>query len=332
MPAPTEIIWSGQAARSALPVRLERRELLGESRGLALYWGDVNLHQRIRPPTVSLPQTQHDGNTLPVGRPSPGPHAKIERVYATVASSRGSGEGAVTGAGARLRMLFVGRAQTAEALWACLQALSDGSDSALSQDGADTAELLVLVTVTNQKAALHEIRMQPPRVVLVEMAVSQGNRTHFCEMLRHRLPTALIYAVAADAPDASFVFDGVLSAGFVESELAAVLHSARGTAAEHILQRGPIRLNTATRTVVTPNGRHHMTPKQCALLHMLMLNANQVVSRTRLMADIWETSYLEDTRTLDVHVRWLRERIEPDPSAPVYLLTARGKGYMLRVG
>jgi DNA-binding response OmpR family regulator len=281
---------------------------------------------------VSLPQTQHDGNTLPAGHPSPGSYAKIERVYATAAASRGNSEPVSTGIGARLRVLFVGRAQTADALLTCLQTLSGGSSSPLGQDGADTAELVVLVTVTNQKAALHEVRMQPPRVVLVEMEVSQGNRIHFCEMLRHRLPTALIYAIAADALDASFVFDGVLAAPFVADELATALHSARETAAEQTLQRGPIRLNTATRTVITPNGRHHMTPKQCALLHMLMLNANQVVSRTRLMADIWETSYLEDTRTLDVHVRWLRERIEPDPSAPVYLLTERGKGYMLRVG
>ena len=47
---------------------------------------------------------------------------------------------------------------------------------------------------------------------------------------------------------------------------------------------------------------------------------------------IWETSYLEDTRTLDVHVRWLRERIEPDPSSPIYLQTVRGVGYRLSIG
>ncbi|RIK33875.1 MAG: DNA-binding response regulator, partial [Chloroflexi bacterium] len=55
------------------------------------------------------------------------------------------------------------------------------------------------------------------------------------------------------------------------------------------------------------------------------------VSRSEIMQAIWETSYMEDTRTLDVHIRWLRERIEPDPSNPVYLVTVRGQGYRLNV-
>jgi DNA-binding response OmpR family regulator len=74
-----------------------------------------------------------------------------------------------------------------------------------------------------------------------------------------------------------------------------------------------------------------MTPKQCALLQMLMVHHGNVVERSNIMQAIWETSYLEDTRTLDVHIRWLRERIEPDPSNPVYLKTVRGVGYRLNL-
>jgi DNA-binding response OmpR family regulator len=62
---------------------------------------------------------------------------------------------------------------------------------------------------------------------------------------------------------------------------------------------------------------------------MLMMHHGIVVKRSKIMQAIWETSYLEDTRTLDVHIRWLRERIEPDPSNPVYLKTVRGVGYRL---
>jgi DNA-binding response OmpR family regulator len=74
-----------------------------------------------------------------------------------------------------------------------------------------------------------------------------------------------------------------------------------------------------------------MTPKQCALLQMLMLHHGRVVHRAEIMESIWETSFLDDTRTLDVHVRWLRERIEPEPSTPVYLVTVRGVGYRLNL-
>jgi two-component system response regulator RegX3 len=55
------------------------------------------------------------------------------------------------------------------------------------------------------------------------------------------------------------------------------------------------------------------------------------VGRAAIMAAIWETDYIGDTRTLDVHIRWLRERIEPEPSEPRYLVTVRGKGYRLNL-
>jgi DNA-binding response OmpR family regulator len=70
-----------------------------------------------------------------------------------------------------------------------------------------------------------------------------------------------------------------------------------------------------------------MTPKQCALLNLLMARRNEVVSRSEIMQEIWQTNFLGDTRTLDVHVRWLREYIESDPSSPKRLITVRGKGY-----
>ena len=100
---------------------------------------------------------------------------------------------------------------------------------------------------------------------------------------------------------------------------------------DYQMETGHIQLNVATRTVVTPKGRYRMTPKQCALLRELMLNHGRVVTRARLMETIWQTKYLDDTRTLDVHIRWLRERIEVDPSAPAYLTTVRGVGYQLQL-
>jgi two-component system phosphate regulon response regulator PhoB len=58
-----------------------------------------------------------------------------------------------------------------------------------------------------------------------------------------------------------------------------------------------------------------------------MVRRNEVVSRGEIMREIWQTNFLGDTRTLDVHIRWLREYIEIDPSSPKRLLTVRGKGY-----
>jgi DNA-binding response OmpR family regulator len=76
---------------------------------------------------------------------------------------------------------------------------------------------------------------------------------------------------------------------------------------------------------------HRLTPKQAELLRVFMVHAGQTLTRKFLMATVWKTDYMGDTRTLDVHVRWLRERIEDDPSSPQYLRTVRGVGYRFGV-
>jgi len=75
----------------------------------------------------------------------------------------------------------------------------------------------------------------------------------------------------------------------------------------------------------------HLTPKECKVLALLIQNAGQVVSRKNLMAHVWETDYLGDTRTLDVHICWLRQKLETDPKLPQYIVTKRGRGYILNV-
>jgi DNA-binding response OmpR family regulator len=70
-----------------------------------------------------------------------------------------------------------------------------------------------------------------------------------------------------------------------------------------------------------------LLPKENALLALFMRNRGKVLSRQEIMSQVWDTDYLEDTRTLTVHVRWLRLKIEDDPSAPRYLRTVRGVGY-----
>lgn len=74
-----------------------------------------------------------------------------------------------------------------------------------------------------------------------------------------------------------------------------------------------------------------LRPKEAELLALFMRNRGKVVSRREIMEEIWETDYLEDTRTLNVHVCWLRAKIEDEPAAPCYLRTVRGVGYRFDV-
>ena len=75
----------------------------------------------------------------------------------------------------------------------------------------------------------------------------------------------------------------------------------------------------------------HLTPKQAQLLELLMRHPGKVLSREFLMKQVWDTDFVDDTRTLDVHVHWVREAIEEDTSSPQYLHTVRGVGYCFRV-
>ncbi len=76
---------------------------------------------------------------------------------------------------------------------------------------------------------------------------------------------------------------------------------------------------------------YSLTPKEFKLLHLLIDNHSQILSRKTIMQKVWDTDYMGDTRTLDVHIRWLREKIEENPSRPQRLITVRGLGYRLMI-
>lgn len=98
-----------------------------------------------------------------------------------------------------------------------------------------------------------------------------------------------------------------------------------------LLQVGKLLLNVETRCVFWENVMHRLTPRQAKLLEVFMRHPGQTLTRRFLMEHVWETDYMGDTRTLDVHVRWIRERIERNPSSPRYLRTVRGVGYRFGV-
>ena len=99
-----------------------------------------------------------------------------------------------------------------------------------------------------------------------------------------------------------------------------------------ILVKGDIILNARTREICVRNETRDFTPKEYALLEMLMINEGQAFSREFLLEKIWGYDYPGDTRTVDVHVRHLRQKIEKDPGDPQYVLTVRSYGYKFKGG
>ena len=90
---------------------------------------------------------------------------------------------------------------------------------------------------------------------------------------------------------------------------------------------GGLSLNVAERSLTRGGKRIHMTPKMSALLQVFMANRGKVLTRRFLMERVWETSYMGDTRTLDVHIHMLRKALGDGSRKPVYLRTVRGLGY-----
>lgn len=94
---------------------------------------------------------------------------------------------------------------------------------------------------------------------------------------------------------------------------------------------GPLMVNI-DRKQVTSNGKQTtLTPRLMTLLEVFIENKGTVISREQLFMDVWKTSYTADTRTLDVHVSWLRQAIEEDPRNPEIIKTVRGVGYLFDV-
>lgn len=100
---------------------------------------------------------------------------------------------------------------------------------------------------------------------------------------------------------------------------------------EQTITYGPFSINLDRRVLIANGQETHLTPKQSLLVETFLRHPGEVLDRKTLMEKVWQTDYLGDTRTLDVHIRWIREVIEKDPGKPRYLRTVRGVGYCLEV-
>jgi DNA-binding response OmpR family regulator len=186
-----------------------------------------------------------------------------------------------------------------------------------------------------QRQASSRLRSLRPDVLIVD-EVSFGVSGHkVSDALRARLegvPTILLLADkrAPAGPPA----DGVMTPPFTFRKL---LHRVKKVAAKvpghgsREIQAGPIVLDPATRILRRGNETLHLRPKEASLLALFIRNPGKVLSRQEIMKQVWETDYLGDTRTVSVHVRWLREKIEEDPNHPRLLRTVRGVGYRFEV-
>ncbi len=191
----------------------------------------------------------------------------------------------------------------------------------------------ITVLPTGQ-AALNWLGENPVGAVVVNAASLGSNGKGICQRLRKhypQVPVLLILSPDFPLPPETIVAHETLTLPFTIRKLLNRLNSLLPAANGHTLTAGPIHLDTDHNMVECNGRRTHLTPRLSSLLQVFLENPGKVLKREDLFAQVWETAYTGDTRTLDVHISWLRQALEETPRKPRYLKTIRGLGYRLDV-
>jgi len=187
--------------------------------------------------------------------------------------------------------------------------------------------------------AMTEFDRSGADIVLLDLMLPEMSGTEVCRQLRQRSNVPIIMVTARDSEIDKVVgleigADDYVTKPYSPRELVArvraVLRRQVGDGGELVpptLSAGPVRMDI-DRHVVTVNGESVQLPlKEFELLELLLRNAGRVLTRGQLIDRVWGADYVGDTKTLDVHVKRLRSKIEPEPSTPRYIVTVRGLGY-----
>jgi DNA-binding response OmpR family regulator len=166
-----------------------------------------------------------------------------------------------------------------------------------------------------------------PDVIVLDAASLRTSGDRICSRLRLALGTLpIIHIRPACASQEESAADVLLCPPFTSRKLINRIERFV-TAGGELLEVGPFCLNFEQQSLISPWNEKKLTPKLVALMEIFMRNPNQTIERKMLMQKIWQTDYMGDTRTLDVHIRWIREVVEPNPRKPRYIRTVRGVGY-----
>ena len=213
------------------------------------------------------------------------------------------------------------------------EALSDPLAFLLGREGFQT------IVVDNGLDALPVFDREGADLVLLDVMLPGMSGMEVCRKLREVSSVPIIMLTAKDSE-----LDKVLGLELGADDYVTKPYSAReliariravlrrrsaetDSATESVLQGGPVRMDI-DRQVVTVNGEEISMPlKEFELLEILLRNVGRVMTRGQLIERVWGADYVGDTKTLDVHIKRLRSKIEPDSSAPQYVVTVRGLGY-----
>ncbi len=212
------------------------------------------------------------------------------------------------------------------------ESFSDPLSYLLRKEGYDVA------VAETGPAGIAEFEANGADLVLLDLMLPGLSGVDVCRILRQKSSVPVIMLTAKDSEIDKVVgleigADDYVTKPYSSRELLARIKAVLRRLAEPedltppTIEAGPVRMDVERHTV-TVNGASMSLPlKEFELLEMLLRNSGRVLTRMQLIDRVWGSDYVGDTKTLDVHVKRLRAKIEPDPGNPVHIVTVRGLGY-----
>ncbi|WP_261554957.1 response regulator transcription factor [Frankia tisae] len=212
------------------------------------------------------------------------------------------------------------------------ESFSDALSFMLEREGFEVG------VVVDGPSAIAEFDRRGADLVLLDLMLPGLSGTEVCRTLRSRSSVPIIMLTARDSEidkvlglelGADDYVTKPFSARELVARIRAVLRRRSETeeAAEVTLEAGPVRMDVERHVVTVDGGAVTLPLKEFELLEMFLRNAGRVLTRGQLIDRVWGSDYVGDTKTLDVHVKRLRTKIEHEPGNPRHLVTVRGLGY-----
>lgn len=217
------------------------------------------------------------------------------------------------------------------------EAIIESIEFALKQEGYE------VVKAGDGHEALQKAQLEKPNLIVLDLMLPQISGLEVCRILRREKNEVPIIMLTAKGEEIDRVIglevgaDDYLVKPFSLRELVARIRallrrskpSDSDSSSLDIRQYDELVVNLTEHKVSVKGKPVELSPKEFKILSMLMSSPNKVFSREDLLEQVWGLDFYGDTKTVDVHIRWLREKIESDPSNPKYVQTVRGFGYRL---